>query len=311
MELMPRKPVSLPVRIGLHTSIAGSLERAAEQAAALGCDTFQIFSRSPRMWKSPPLDPGAIGRLKAAREQHNLRPMVVHGNYLTNMAAADKAIREISIASFRDELQRALALGAEHLVIHPGSYKGQTLSKAIAILASSIEKAARGLRWDGLTLLLENTAGGGMSIGREFSELAELRALIEKKPGIPTGYCIDTAHCFEAGYDISTADGLEDTLETIEREIGLHNIPVIHTNDSKTPLGSRVDRHQHIGLGEIGAEAFGRILRHRKLTSKAFILETPVEKEGDDQRNVDMLKALARPPKILSRDRKGAGSSRK
>lgn len=330
MDLMPRKPVSLPIRVGLHTSIAGSLERAAEQALGLGCDTFQIFSRSPRMWKSPPLDPAAIGRLKAAREQHDLRPMVVHGNYLTNMAAADTAIRNLSIASFRDEVQRALALGAEYLVIHPGSYKGQTLPSAIAILASSIEKAVRGIRWDGLTLLLENTAGGGMSIGREFSELAELRALIEKKPGIPTCYCIDTAHCFAAGHNVSTADGLEDTLEAIENELGLDSIPVIHANDSKTPFGSRVDRHQHIGQGEIGAEAFGRILRHPKLAGKAFILETPLEQEGDDQRNIDMLKALAQPPKTSrsravkkpirsmedksrvvtkqSRGRKGAGS---
>jgi deoxyribonuclease-4 len=318
MDRMPRKPTALPVRIGLHASIAGSLERAAEQAVALGCNTFQIFSRSPRMWKSPALDPAAIERLKAARAQHDLRPMVIHGNYLTNMAAADEAIRDKSTASFRDEVQRALALGAEYLVIHPGSYKGQTLPKAIVTLADSIEKAVRGLKWDGLTLLLENTAGGGMSIGREFSELAELRALIEKKPGIPTGYCIDTAHCFEAGYDISTADGLEDTLGAIELELGLDNVSVIHTNDSKTPFGSRVDRHQHIGQGEIGARAFGRILRHPRLIGKAFILETPVEEEGDDQRNVDMLKALAQPkkrqrrdPKNRSRDRKGAGSKSK
>jgi deoxyribonuclease-4 len=310
MERMPRKSATLPIRIGLHTSIAGSLERAAEQAVALGCNTFQIFSRSPRMWKSPPLDPAAIDRLKAVRTKHDLRPMVIHGNYLTNMAAADKAIRDNSIASFRDEVQRALALGAEYLVIHPGSYKGQTLPKAITTLARSIDKAVRGIKWDGLTLLLENTAGGGMSIGREFSELAELRALIEKKPGIPTGYCIDTAHCFEAGYDISTPDGLEGTIAAIERDLGLDNVPVIHTNDSKTPFGSRVDRHQHIGHGEIGAPAFGRILRHPKLAGKAFILETPIEEEGDDQRNVDMLKALAQARRKQNPDRKGAGQKR-
>jgi deoxyribonuclease-4 len=248
------------------------------------------------MWRSPTLDPAAVAQLKAFRAKHDLMPLVIHGNYLTNMAAADPVIRRFSIKGFRDEVERALAIGAEYLVIHPGSFRGQTLEQAIVVLADSIAAAAKGLRWDGLRLLLENTAGGGQTIGRDFPELAEIRECIEDKCAIPAGFCIDTAHCFAAGFDISTAPGLEETLGRIDHFLGLQNVPVIHANDSRTPLGSRVDRHEHIGEGGIGREGFRRILRHPKLRGKVFILETPVGEDGTHARNVKALKALLRRP---------------
>ncbi len=292
---MSRSKTNLNWRIGAHTSIAGALDRAAEEAAALGCNAFQIFSRSPRMWRATALDPRAIDRLKQARETYDLRPLVIHGNYLTNMAAADRVVREKSIEAFRGELERGLAIGADYLVIHPGSYRGQTLSKAMNVLARSIAAASKRLRWNGLQLLLENTAGGGMSIGRDFEELAELRAKVEKAAGLRVGFCIDTAHCYEAGNDLSAPRGLATLLKRIDRTIGLDSVPVIHANDSKTNLGSRLDRHEHIGAGHIGREAFRHLLHHPRLRNKAFILETPAA-GGGHQRNVKALKSLARRP---------------
>jgi deoxyribonuclease-4 len=281
-------------RIGAHTSIAGDLSNAANEAVELGCNTFQIFSRSPRMWRSAPLHPDGVAKLKEARARHDLWPMVIHGNYLVNMAAADSGVRNKSIQSFREEVTRALTLGADYLVIHPGSYRGQTLEKAIAVLASAIAKAVKSVPWNGLQLLLENTAGGGQSIGRDFTELAELRERIEKKASVPVGFCIDTAHCYEAGFDLSTAKGLRETTSRIEQTIGMDSVKVIHANDSRTPLGSRADRHEHIGRGGIGREGFRRISQHPKWRGKPFILETPHGEDGTHLRNVSALKTLSR-----------------
>ncbi len=293
---MPRRIGPKAPRIGAHTSIAGSLERAAEEAAALGCNTFQIFSRSPRMWRSGKLDPAAVERLKEARERLGLTPLVIHGNYLVNLAAADPVVRQKSVAAFRDEVNRALTLGTEYLVIHPGSHRGQTLKRAMKTLAASVSKAVRGMRWNHLELLLENTAGGGASIGRNFSELAELRELIQKNASLPVGFCIDTAHCYEAGFDVSTPGGLGSTLRLIDETIGIEAVRVIHANDSKTALGSNADRHEHIGKGKIGREAFRRMLHHPKLCGKPFILETPQDQSSGHRRNVRALKTLLRYP---------------
>ena len=289
---MPQKPTTC--RIGAHESIAGSLDRAVERALASGCNALQIFSRSPRMWKAANLKPEEVERFRFARAQHNVWPVVIHGNYLMNMASADPTIRERSTEAFREEIERALTIGADYLVIHPGSYRGQTLKKANATLAASIARAAKGIDWDGLQLLLENTAGGGMSIGRSFEELAELRERIEKKAPVCIGFCIDTAHCYEAGYDVSTEDGLRQTLRTIDRTIGLASVPVLHCNDSKTALGSRHDRHANIGKGRLGREAVRRFLQHPRLHDKAFILETPGDPDGLHRSDVRTMKALAR-----------------
>ena len=281
-------------RIGAHTSIAGSLERAAEEAAALGCNTFQIFSRSPRKWQAGKLDPAAVERLKEARERFGLTPLVIHGNYLVNLAAADPVVRGKSIAAFRDEVNRALTLGAEYLVIHPGSHRGQTLKRAMRTMAASVAKAVCGIQWNHLELLLENTAGGGASIGRDFLELAELRDMIQRKAAVPVGFCIDTAHSYEAGFEVSTPAGLNNTLRLIDKTIGVDAVRVIHANDSKTALGSNSDRHEHIGKGKIGREAFRRMLHHPKLHGKPFILETPQDEGSGHQRNVRVLKTLLR-----------------
>jgi deoxyribonuclease-4 len=289
------------MRAGLHTSIAGALEAAALEAANLGANTFQIFSSSPRMWKASVPSKPAIALLNKAREKHDLFPLVIHDNYLINLASADPDIRRKSINAFRGELERAIAIGAEFLVAHPGNYKGQTVEQGIYKVIEGIAEAAQGLATGNLTLLLENTAGSGAQLGSKFEELHVMREFAPKLTDLPIGFCLDTCHTLAAGYDITTEAGLAETLAEADRLLGLENVHVIHTNDSKGKLGSHLDRHQNIGEGEIGLEAFRRIVNHPQLRDKPFILETPVDKPGDDRRNLDTLKTLRENPKGVRR----------
>jgi len=281
------------LRIGIHTSIAGSIDLAAMRAAELGANTFQIFSASPRSWRASPLDPDAVARLKEARKKFNLRPLVVHDNYLINLAAPDRALRERSIAAFRAEILRSLELGAEYLVFHPGSCRNHPVEEALRTLADSLAEAAQGLVGP-LMLLIENTAGSGAALGSDLKDLAELRKLAIERIRFRIGFCLDTAHLLAAGYDVATAGGLEDTLRQVRRRLGLARVKIVHLNDSRAPLGSHIDRHAHIGRGYIGIEGFRRILQHPGLRDKAFILETPIERPGDDRRNLLTVKRLCR-----------------
>lgn len=257
------------------------------------------------MWRATTLDPKQVAAFKQVREQQNLTPLVIHDSYLINLAAADTEIRAKSIAAFRGELQRAYDTGAEYLVMHPGSHKDQTLEQGIEILAQSLAEAAEGLTpTPQFQLLLENTAGGGSSIGRTLEDLKAIRDLAQPKLPFPVGYCLDTCHLLASGYDVASAAGLEEIVLGAEKVLGLERVPVIHTNDSKGGLGSRLDRHANIGEGQIGLEGFKRILNHPKLNTKAFILETPVDSPGDDKRNVDTLKSLC--PKSRTRTKKSS-----
>jgi deoxyribonuclease-4 len=285
----------LPLRIGLHTSISASLEKAALRAHELGANTFQIFSASPRMWRAGNPDPADVRLLQKARDRYDLHPLVIHDSYLINLASFDPVVREKSIAAFRGELERGITINADYLVMHPGNYKGQSVEEGIAAIVRGLAEAAHGLSSKSLTILLENTAGSGASIGSCFEELAVIRQLAESHMDIGIGYCLDTAHCLACGhYDVSSAAGLSSTVTAAQKVLGLENVRVIHSNDSKVPLASRVDRHQHIGEGYIGDEGFRRLLTHPKLRSKAFILETPVDEEGDERRNLEKLKTLCR-----------------
>lgn len=280
------------VRIGIHTSRAKSLENAAIKAAELGANTFQIFSASPRMWRAVPLNRTDIRLFRKAREKFDLTPLAVHVNYLVNLATFDPLIREKSIAGFRGELERAAAIGAEYLVLHPGNYKGQSLQEGLAAFVRGMAEAAEGLKLDGLTVLLENTVGAGCQIGGKLEELDCIRELSARECGLKVGYCLDTCHLLAAGFNIAEERGLQSTVAYVSKVLGLEHVRVIHANDSKMPLGSHVDRHANIGEGHIGEAGFRRILQHPKLRRKPFILETPVDEEGDDRRNVNALKRL-------------------
>ena len=283
------------MRIGIHTSIAGSLERSAQKAAELGANTFQIFSSSPRQWKASSLSIPAIRLLQRERELHDLRPLAIHDNYLINLAAASDAIRTQSIEAFRSELERAIQIGAEFLIAHPGNYKGLSVEQGIFRFLDGVAAAAKSLKPGNLTLLVENTVGAGAQLGGRLEELHVMREFAPRMMDLPIGFCLDTCHLLASGYDVATPKGLCDTVVEIDRLVGLNNVHVIHANDSKTPLGSHVDRHEHIGEGHIGKDGFRGILTHPELKTKAFILETPIDKEGDDKRNVDALKALSKP----------------
>lgn len=281
-------------RIGIHTSIAGDIARSLDIAKKLGCNAMQIFSSSPRMWPRPgrSLIPEAdAARFRERRRELALGPIAIHANYLINLATTDPVGRVRTIQAFRDELLRGLSLGADYIVVHPGSARDGAPAKATHIVAEAIRQSARGLKMGDMRILLENTAGMGNAIGSKFEELA---AIIKGAPEVDLGVCIDTAHLFEAGYPIHTAEGLEQTLARLELTVGLDRVFVIHVNDSKTPFGSRVDRHEHIGKGKIGLEAFERILRHpllspERVAGRAFLLETPIDLPGDDRRNVAAL----------------------
>lgn len=280
-------------RIGIHTSTSGALFNAATIALDLGANCFQIFSASPRMWHAPLPKPDAVIRMSALRKEHNLTPLVIHANYLINLCSQDATNRPKSIAAFRGELERAVTIGAEYLVVHPGSAKDHAHhDAAIACFAEGLVEAAKGLKPGGVTILLENTAGHGNLLGGKLSDLHAIRELAAKHTKFPIGYCLDTCHSYAAGYDITNDKGLKAFIGETEDTLGLENVPVFHANDSKGALGSHLDRHASIGEGYIGIEGFRRILNARALRDKAFILETPIDNEGDDRRNVDALWSL-------------------
>ena len=248
-----------------------------------GANTLQIFTASPRMWRGS--RPGAddVKRFAAARAELDLKPLVVHANYLINLASIDETIRGKSIQAFREELLRCIMIGVDFLVVHPGNHKDQTVETGIAAIALALMEAAESVPESSLTLLLENTAGQGASLGSRVQELAMIRALTEGKLPFRTGYCLDTCHCFAAGLDLIEA----------ATALGFEHVHVIHSNDSKAPRGSRVDRHENIGKGHIGEAPFELILTHPKLRSKAFILETPCEDEADFAVDIAVLRRLA------------------
>lgn len=279
-------------RIGIHTSTAGGVQTAAERAYRLGCSTFQIFSSSPRQWQPYKLAASQCSEMSALREKYGIKPLVIHANYLINLAGGNPEFHAKSIIAFRGELERALALCAEYLVLHPGSFKGGSREEGLQRAANAIKESARELDLSrgGLNVLIENTAGAEFSLGSSFEQVAEL---IERLRGIiPVAACIDTCHTHVAGYDIVSAAGFEQTLTTLDLAIGLKNIPVWHCNDAKAACGSKLDRHQHVGKGTIGLEPFRRLVNDPLLAHAAFIAETPIDQPGDDRRNVEALKSL-------------------
>src|SRR5215470_7623100 len=292
---LPKEPPWYTARrIGIHTSTAGGVELAAERAYRLGCNTFQIFSTSPRQWKPYELARTQCDEMRRLREKYDLKPLAIHTNYLINLASTTESFLEKSIAAFRGEIERALALGAEYLVLHPGSFRGAEREKGLLQTAAAIAVASRGLDFEkgGLTILIENTAGAEFSLGSSFEQVAEV--LSHLRHHVPVAACIDTCHTHVAGYDIVSENGFRETLDKLDATIGLKNVPIWHCNDAKAACGSKLDRHQHIGRGTIGLEPFRRLLNHPRLASAAFIAETPIDAPGDDRKNVAALKKLVR-----------------
>jgi len=276
-------------RIGFHAPIKDGLHQSLIIAKETGCDTVQLFSRNPRGWMAKPLTKEAIDLFRKTRKRTKLSTVLIHANYLINLAAADELLLAKSIVSFREEVERAILLGVDYLVVHPGSARGACETDGIETCARSLNTACKGLRLGRFSILLENTAGQGECIGHRFEHL---RAIMNRCQKLPLGVCIDTAHSFTAGYDIREEEGLEATIENIRRSVGLKNVRAVHFNDSRAPYNSRVDRHWHIGEGHIGRDALRRVARHPKLAHAAFILETPYDDPRADVKNLETLRSF-------------------
>jgi deoxyribonuclease-4 len=281
-------------RIGVHLGTAGGASNAVERAAEIGANTFQIFSSSPRMWRAPKVDPKQAERMKDLRAKLDVGPLVIHTSYLVNVCSQTEEVREKSVGAFRGEIERALALGAEHLVLHPGSWKGLTRDEGLTLAAESISRAIDGLPWEGtgFNILIENTAGAEFSLGGSFEQVAEL---VERlRASAPVNVCLDTCHTHVAGYDLVSPDGYEETMGKVAATIGFEAVKVWHMNDAKAARGSKLDRHEHIGEGTMGLEPFRRLLNDPRFAHAAFIAETPVDEPGDEERNVRVLKGLVK-----------------
>ncbi len=279
-------------RIGIHLGTAGGASNAIEKAREIGANTLQIFTSSPRMWRAPKVDPKQAERMRRLRAEYDVGPLVVHTSYLVNVCSQTESVRENSVAAFRGEIERALALGAEFLVLHPGSWKGMTRDEGLRLAAESIERAIDGLPWQGsdFHILIENTAGAECSLGGNFEQVVELVALL--RTHAPVGVCLDTCHTHVSGYDIVTPEGYEETMRQVGATVGFESVRVWHCNDAKAARGSRLDRHEQIGQGNIGIEPFRRLLNDKRFAHAAFVAETPVEEPGDEERNVRILKSL-------------------
>jgi len=277
-----------PRRIGIHMSTSGGILKVPERAHSIGANTLQIFSSSPRMWRPSHIPASDGTRMRELLHQYDCNPLVIHASYLVNLCSQSSEVCRKSIAAFRGEVERALALGAKYLVVHPGSWRGLTRNEGLRLAVESIEAATNSLCLDGgFRILIENTAGAEFSLGGSFEQVAELIARL--KPVVPVGACIDTCHCHVAGYDLVSKIGCEETMRLIDTTIGFDTVRVLHMNDAKAARGSKLDRHEHVGMGTIGFATFRRLLSDPRVAHCAFISETPVTQERDEASNVRAL----------------------
>ncbi|MGE3176423.1 MAG: deoxyribonuclease IV [Vicinamibacterales bacterium] len=293
-----REPVRRPPLFGAHMSVAGGLPRAVERAVVHGCDALQIFTKNASQWRGRELPPEEVRAFRTAVREAGLAAVVSHASYLINLAAADRGLRRQSLRAMADEIDRAERLGLLGVVLHPGCYTSGEPDRGLALVGRALTTLLR--RAPGQTMvLLEQTAGQGTSLGWSFEQLA---AIIEHVEGHPrVGVCLDTCHLLAAGYDLTTDEGYAATFAAFERLIGLERLRALHLNDSKRPLGSRVDRHEHIGGGYLGTGAFRRIVNDRRFAGLPMLLETPksdtratgpIRPDPLDVKNLTLLRSL-------------------
>ncbi len=284
-------------RIGVHVGTGGGIFTAVQRAVDAGANTFQIFTSSPRQWKPSVVKPEDAAKMRQLRAELDVNPAAVHAGYLINLCSQTESVRENSVAAFRAEVERALTIGAEFLILHPGSWKGLTREQGLRLVKEGIERAigtlGGGWRWQdhNFHILIENTAGAEFSLGGSLEQVAELVAAL--RPHAPVAVCLDTCHIHVAGYDIVSSEGYEETMRQVGQTVSLEAVKVWHCNDAKAAMGSKLDRHQHIGEGSIGPAAFQRLLHDIRFEHAAFIAETPVEEPGDELRNVMALRSLS------------------
>lgn len=280
--------------IGAHMSIAGGVRNAPARGVEVGCECLQVFTRSNVRWSFPPLDPADAAAFKAAIAQTGLCPVIAHSCYLVNLASGSDFIRGKSSETLLDELRRCHALGIRDLVMHPGSNPaGREL--AIEMIADGLNSIFAKTAKLGVRVLLETTAGQGSQVGGSFAELRAIIDRIKCSDSERIGVCVDTCHVFAAGYDIRTEAAYRSTFDEFDRIIGLERIGAFHANDCKRDLGSKVDRHQHIGRGKLGTEPFRLLLHDPRFRHLPFIIETPKhdgERSDWDVTNIELMKKL-------------------
>jgi deoxyribonuclease-4 len=281
------------MKAGFHVSIAGSIDKAVDRALAMGCNTFQLFTRNPRGWAFSDLPTDAISAFSEKLCKSHISPVVDHMPYLPNLAGSNDEQYKKSINTLKAELKRCRLLGIPYLVTHLGSHLGSGLEKGRARLTSAISEATCGAE-PGCIILLENTAGQKNSLGTTFEDIRAIMDRMDCQERI--GFCFDTCHAFAAGYDLRTRVG--EIVDKLDSVIGLDKLKVVHMNDCKGDLGSHLDRHEHIGLGTIGESGFRSILAETRIRSLPLIMETPVDQRRDDRGNLLKLYELAgeRPP---------------
>jgi deoxyribonuclease-4 len=281
------------LKIGCHVSIAGGIDNSVVRAGELGCNTMQIFSKNASTWREKVLKKDEVESFRENLKNSNINPVFIHTSYLINLASPSDELYFKSINAFLEEMKRAdLLLPDPYLIIHPGAHTGageeygiQRIIRALNIIfEKSVDLNLKTM------ILLEDTAGSGTHLGYTFRQLK--RMIEGAKDRKKIGICFDTCHAFAAGYELSHREGIEQTLEELEKYIGLDKLKVVHLNDSKFPLGSRKDRHMHIGKGYIGLEGFKVLVNHKYLKDLPFVLETPKHDEKDDLKNINLVNSL-------------------
>jgi deoxyribonuclease-4 len=276
--------------LGAHVSVSGGPHTAFERGAEIGCNSLQIFVKSPNRWSGSKLDSTQSAAFKEAREK-NPQPVIAHAAYLINLCGGQADLLEKSRGALLDELQRCTLLGVDALVVHPGAHMGQGEEAGIDGIARSVDAVLAAIPDPGTRLLLENTAGQGSAMGSRFEHLAAILDRVDASDRV--GVCLDTCHAFSAGYELNEPDGYERMLEAIVGTFGLAKVEALHLNDSKHPAGSRKDRHENIGEGQIGAAAFARLINDPSFEGRPMVLETPL---GDDDkghaRDLERLRSL-------------------
>lgn len=278
------------VKVGVHVSIAGSIDRAVDRAEEVGCDTFQIFSRNPRGWRFKEIPEEVAREFKRKLELSGISPAVDHMPYLPNLATPKEDVYARSVEALAEELKRCAILGIPYLVTHLGSHLDSGKEVGFERTAEAITRALSSVEND-VILLLETTSDSKNSVGGSFEDLAEIMRRVDREDRV--GACFDTCHAFVAGYELRTAEGVAETMEKFDGTVGLSRLKVVHLNDSKGPIASKLDRHEHIGLGEIGEEGFRQILGHPAIRALPLILETPVDERRDDRGNIALVRELA------------------
>ena len=277
--------------LGAHMSIAGGLQLAFARIKKVRGEALQIFSRNQRQWHTPPIASESVELFRKTWNDNGRLSVAVHDSYLTNLAALTPATAEKSVAAFAEELRRTALLGIPLLITHPGSHLGGGVAAGLQRFVSNLDRAISLSSVSSVKVLLETTAGQGSNLGSRFEELAFI--ISRSQYGDLLGVCLDTCHCFAAGYDIRSSEVYQETFAQFDRVIGLERLQFFHLNDSKTGLGARIDRHEHIGKGQIGMEGFRLLLNDPRFKNHPMVLETP-KGQGltNDRKNLKVLRSL-------------------